>query len=135
MAEADARRRAWLEKAERFLRTAQQAFRDGDAESAVSRSYYSFLSSTVLLPGLEDVENVKSHIEVIRRVVQWNRRHTRLNQAGLLAGHKDLRGSLMDLHRLREQADYRVGLTSMGMAQNALEFVTRFLATVKETVS
>ncbi len=133
MAEPNQRQRARLEKAERFLRTAQQALRDGDYESCVSRAYYAVFHAVHALLDLD--EPIRSHVELIRRCVEWNRRYTRLNTVGYLRGRTDLRSSLLALHRLRRDADYELGATSRQSAQDALEFAGRVLAVVKEVVS
>ncbi|MBI4498124.1 MAG: HEPN domain-containing protein [Chloroflexi bacterium] len=117
MAESDGMPRARLEKADRFLRTAQLALRDGDDEGCVSRAYYAvFHSAVALLEGQVGGSRIRgyrplSHLEVLRRCAEWNQRYTRLNAAGLLRGQRDLHTSLRRLHDWREQADYDLGKT------------------------
>ncbi|GEM_PF-5550162 len=93
-----------LEKAERFLKTAELAFRNADYESSVSRAYYGVVHSIVaLLPILENADgSLPSHPVMINQCVEWNKRYTRLNPVGLLKSHKDLRSSLAGLKRWRE---------------------------------
>lgn len=122
-----------LEKAERFLRTAQRALRDGDYESAVSRAYYAVFHSIHAL--LNEPETRENHPEVIRRCVQSNRTYTQLNTAGNLEGREDLNGSLRGLHRWRNEADYQLGMTNRHRAQIALEWARHIVGVIKEVVS
>ena len=133
MAELNQRQRARLEKAERFLRTARQALRDGDYESCVSRGYYAVFHAIHAL--LDREESIRSHVELIRRSVEWNRTYTQLERVGNLEGNDRLESSLRKLHRWRNDADYAVGLTTRDRAQRALSFSEQFQTAVKEAVA
>lgn len=125
------RQRAWLEKAQRTLRTARRALRDGDYDSCVSRTYYAVLQA---IAGLlfSEKGRLPSHPEMIRRVVAWDRVHTRLGAASLLTGRRNLSDSLKTLQELRAEADYQPAAVVEGRAREATLFAGEFVRIVEE---
>lgn len=126
--------RARLEKAERFLRTARLALREGDHETSVSRAYYSVFHGIHALLGA--AETIGRHETAIDAGVQWNRRYTRLNALGFLDNqHRDLKKSLDELYRWRNEADYQLGATDRRRAQRAVDFARRMLEAVRGIIT
>jgi len=108
-----------IEKARRFLRTAELASNDGDYDSCVSRCYYAmfFMAEAVLLSkGLK----ASSH----KGVISLFGKH--FVKTGVFK--KDLGKSLNDAYDTRQTGDYGVGFTvtdeeAKSMLETAKNFV------------
>ncbi len=134
MAELNGSQIARIEKADRFLRTAQQALQGQDYESCISRAYYAvFHSMCTLVLDESDAPQRISREVIIQELIRWNATSPRLRFAGTLDNrHVNLRQSLAGLFRWRNEADYEYGTATLERARRSVQFAERLLQTTKE---
>jgi uncharacterized protein (UPF0332 family) len=116
--------RELIEKAERFLRTAERARRDGDFDSCASRCYYAmfFMAEAALLT---KELSASSH----RGVISLFGEH--FVKTGILDRH--LGRVLNDAYDMRLVGDYEVGLAvRKEQAEDLLEAARDFVRKVKD---
>jgi uncharacterized protein (UPF0332 family) len=123
-----------LAKVHRYIRSAELLMRDGDHESALSRSYYAVLHAAIALLvayGLPEVEGWKTHAQILNTCAREDRRYTWFRSIRLLRGTRDLNRSLTIFHAQREDADYELGKIGLIAAQEALRFAREFIGRVE----
>jgi uncharacterized protein (UPF0332 family) len=118
-----------IDKAERFLNTAQLALDDGDADSCVSRAYYAAFHAILLL--FEARGNTRerwSHTEVYRvfSLEFCNR--------GYLGFSKRDADTLVDLQQARLNADYGLNVIDLVRAERLLRKAASLFIKIREAV-
>jgi uncharacterized protein (UPF0332 family) len=126
-----------LAKVQRYIRSAELLMRDGDHESALSRSYYAVLHAAIALLvayGLPEAEGWKTHVQVLNTCAREDRRYTWFRDIRLLRGMGGPQQSLAALHAQRDDADYDIGKITPAGAQEALRFAREFITRVEEKI-
>jgi uncharacterized protein (UPF0332 family) len=126
-----------LAKAQRYLGSSELLLRDGDVDSAVSRAYYAVLHAAkamLMIHGHPEVEDWKTHPQVLNTCARENRRYTWFQDVRPLTGERDLQRSLFVLHALRDDADYEVDKITPAGAREALRFARDFIRCVERKI-
>ena len=125
-----------LERAQESIAVARELLMGDHHDFSASRSYYAVYQTINAVPReTNDPGPTGSHVRVIEWCVDWNRRRTRLNEAGSLDNqHRDLRDSLKTLLRWRREADYDPWLIDRQRAEQALNFARRMFEVVRRMV-
>jgi uncharacterized protein (UPF0332 family) len=123
----------WLDKAERYLATAQLLLELGDYESSLSRAYYAVRYTCLHFLQQEGmpVDRYWKHHSVIGEVIQRARQRQWL-RALVISGQPTFARSLDKLLELREMADYDLSMARERDAQRALHFAQTLYGAVKE---
>lgn len=125
---------ARIAKAERYLRTAQLAYDDGDYDSCVSRAYYAaFHGCIVLLVLYVDKKAVDwQHSTIINNFVgAFTKRRKWFNHLKM-KGAPSFAVSLARLHTAREVADYEVDVIDREKAETSVRFAELVVGEVKK---
>ncbi|MBN1328168.1 MAG: HEPN domain-containing protein [Candidatus Heimdallarchaeota archaeon] len=114
----------YINKSERFLRTAKLVFEDGDYDSCVSRCYYGmFIIAEAVL--LTKKISSSSHKGVISLIGQH------FVKTGIF--EKDIGKALNDIYDKRLLGDYNVGMnTTKEDAEEILTITEQFILTLKK---
>jgi uncharacterized protein (UPF0332 family) len=119
-----------IDKAERFLNTAQLALDDGDADSCVSRAYYAAFHAILLLFEVRGnaVRGRWSHIEV-QKVFSLE-----FCNRGYLGFSKRDADTLVDLQQARLNADYGLNVIDLVRAERLLRKAASLFIKIREAV-
>ena len=113
-----------LEKAKRFLRTAELSFNDGDYDSCVSRCYYGmfFMTEALLLTKKITASTHKGVIALFGE---------HFIKTGII--RKDLGKALRRAYDLRQKGDYSTGfIVSENEAKEILKVSKEFLSEIEK---
>ena len=131
MPDIDSDGQRWLDKAERFLTTAQICRRDGDLEGCVSRAQYAVLHTIFAL--VPEIRHYHSYTGIADYFSgRWTTLHSEFMPVGTLEDERNLYTSLTKFRGWREDADYHLGETDDTRANKALDFATKFIGKARE---
>jgi len=125
----------WLEKADRYLVTAQLLLEIGDTESAISRAYYGarYAAIHLFLTRRVGWKPEWQHDTISNKITE-QARHLSWLHAVKLPTLKTFGQSWNELLENRSNADYRFNKTDRQMAQRSLAFARAVVAAIRENV-
>ncbi len=125
----------WLDKAERYLITAELLLNVKDHESAISRAYYAARYAAIHLFLARRVGwKPEWQHETIGGKITEQARHLAWLHAVKMPTLKTFGQSWSELLENRSNADYRLNKTDMQMAQRSLAFARAVVAAIRENL-
>jgi len=125
--------RIWLDKAERYLVSAQLLLNDEDYDSAVSRAYYASRYAAIHLLVARRVgwQAAWQHRTIGDKMAEQARNLVWLRSI-LMSGQTTFTNSWTQLLDYRSRADYELGRINERIANRSLAFAQSFVDAVKE---
>jgi uncharacterized protein (UPF0332 family) len=123
----------WLDKADRYLLSAQILLNEGDVDSCISRAYYGarYAAIHLLIARRMGWQASWQHRTISDKMAEQARNLLWLRGL-LMSGQTTFTNSWTQLLDYRSRADYELGRTNERIAQRSLAFAQAFVEAVKE---